>query len=41
MSNFSFLSCLEVAEKFVLAGVVGWVPSEYCVIGAFNQVVLS
>ena len=41
MSNFSFLSYLEVAEKFVLAGVVGWVSSEYYALGAFNQVALS
>ena len=24
MQNFSFLACLEVAEKFVVVVVVGW-----------------
>ena len=24
MPNFSFLACLEVAEKFVVVVVVGW-----------------
>ena len=27
--NFSFLACLEVAEKFVVARWGGWVPSDY------------
>ena len=31
MPNFSFLACLEVAEKFVVVGGVVWVGSDYCV----------
>ena len=31
MPNFSSLAGLEVTEKFMVGGGVGWVPSEYCV----------
>ena len=37
MPNFSFLACLEVAEKFVVVGGGGWITWLLCLTHIDNQ----